>query len=134
MSARPLLAAAAAALVLAGCGSAEFTAEELIEAVNEHGAALTLGEPLAEGEDEGGVEIHSLKFISASGAAADVHASGSLLIAAGEEEALTEYHRCEQGASLVCYRAANAVLMFDDTVPYLDLERVENAIRAIGSD
>lgn len=128
-----LLALAIAAGAAIGCGSGPtFTAEELIAAVNEHGAELALGEPLA--SDAAGVEVHTLRLTGAAGAPADVHAGGSLLIADDDDSALAEYHRCEQAASLICFRAANAVLIFDDTVPRADLERVERAIRAMGSE
>lgn len=123
----------AIAVAAAGCGSGPtFTAEELIAAVNEHGAALELGEPLA--SDAAGVEVHTLSLTDAAGTPADVHAGGSLLIVDDDDSALAEYHRCEQAASLICFRAANAVLIFDDTVPRADLDRVQGAVRAIGSE
>jgi len=132
-------ALSAAAIAAAGCGSgATFTAEEVVAAANEHGAQLELGEPLPAGE--GGMETHGLGFADAAegneDAAEDhddVHAGGSLVIAPDDEAALAQYHRCEQAASLICFRAANAVLFFEDTAPRADLERLEGAIRAMGS-
>jgi hypothetical protein len=61
----------------------------------------------------------------------DVHAAGSLTITEGDDEAVAEYERCESAASLVCFRAANAVLILEDTVPNQDLARIEAAISAM---
>jgi hypothetical protein len=119
--------------VVAGCGSGPtFTAEELIAAVNEHGGGLNLGSPLASADE--GVEAHTLSFTDTASAPADVHAGGSVLIAEDDDTALAEYQRCERAASLICFRAANAVLMFEDSVPNADLVRVREAIRALGSE
>lgn len=137
-AARPLgawaagLAIAAGALGLAGCGSATFTAEELVAEVNRHGGGLGLGEPLAAGRD--GAEIHTLTLSGRARAREDSHAAGTLLITAGDDVALAEYRRCESAASLICFRAANAVLVFADAVPRADLVRLGRAIRAMASD
>lgn len=127
------LLALAIAAAAAGCGSgATFTAEELIAEVNERGGELALGEPLA--SEAEGVEVHTLRLTGAAETPTDVHAGGSLLITDDDDSALAEYHRCERAASLICFRAANAVLIFDDTVSRADLDRVERAIRAMGSE
>jgi hypothetical protein len=138
MTARPrgllvALALAIAAAVASGCGSgATFTAEELVAEVNRHGGELALGEPLdASGE---GPEIHSLTFTGVAPTPEDVHAGGSLLIAEDDEAAVGEYQRCEGSASLICFRAANAVMIFEGAVPPADLARLSEALQAMGSE
>lgn len=129
---RAIGVAAVVGALVAGCGSQSFSAEEVVAEINDRGGALELGEPL--GESEGGIELHSLAFSSTASVSQDVHAGGSLLIAGDDDAALAEFRRCEAAASLVCFRAANAVLMFEDTVPNADLTRLGGAIQALASD
>lgn len=42
---------------------------------------------------------------------------GSLVVLDDAEEALIEFNRCESSATLVCYRAANIVLRFEELDP-----------------
>jgi hypothetical protein len=131
---RPLaLALAIAAAVGWGCGSGnQFTAEELVAEVNRHGGELALGEPLdASGE---GPEIHSLTFTGAAPTPEDAHAGGSLVITEDDDDALAEYRRCEGSASLICFRAANAVMIFEGAVQPADLARLAEALQAMGSE
>ena len=118
---------------VAGCGSTTFTAEELVAELNAHGAEVALGEPLAA---EGAVEIHSLELGDPAEDGDDhAHAGGgSLMIAEDDESALAEYQRCESAASLLCFRAANAVLLLEDSVQRDDLARLESAVRSLASD
>jgi len=117
---------------VAGCGSTTFTAEELVAELNAHGAEVALGEPLAA---EGAVEIHSLELGDAAEDGDDhAHAGGSLMIAEDDDSALAEYQRCESAASLLCFRAANAVLLLEDSVQRDDLARLESAVRSLASD
>jgi hypothetical protein len=132
------------AVTLAACGSgATFTAPELVDEVNQHGAGLRLGEPLETTQEE--IELYAVRLEGASAAPAvpptgessapaDVHAGASLTIATDDEAALAEYARCETAVSLLCFRAANALLILEDTTPAADIARVEDAIRAIASD
>ena len=116
----------AAVVAVAGCGSDErtFTAEELTAEVEENGAALELGEALT--TDQEGLELHAVE-LSGGG-------TGTLAIAEDAEAALAEYERCESAASLFCFRAANAVLVFDSEVPNQDLARVASAVEAMAGD
>lgn len=132
MSAVRVTLLAVAALAVAGCGSTTFTAEEMVAEINRHGGQIELGPPLPAQGDE--IKIYSLRLTGDAETPEDVHAAGTLLIAGGDETALAEYHRCEGSASLVCFRAANAVLVFEGAVPQTDLARVGHAIRAMASD
>jgi hypothetical protein len=131
-----------AAITLAACGSGgTFTAQKLVDEVNQHGAGLRLGEPLETTQEE--TEIYAIRLEGSapavpptgeSSAPADVHAGASLTIAEDNDAALAEYARCETAVSLLCFRAANALLILEDTTPAADIARVEDAISALASD
>jgi hypothetical protein len=137
--AKPWLPALLAAAVLAACGDErQFDAQELVVEINEHGAGIQLGEPLTTAQED--LELYAVRLAGAKppGPAttegtppADVHAAGTLTITDGDDAGLAEYERCEGAASLICFRAANAVLIFEDTVPNQDLARIEAAIGAM---
>jgi len=116
---------------VAGCGSTTFTADELVAELNAHGAEVGLGEPLAA---EGAVEIHALELGAVAEDDDHAHAGGSVMITEDDDSALAEYQRCESAASLLCFRAANAVLLLEDSVPRDDLARLESAVRGLASD
>jgi hypothetical protein len=117
---------ALAVVALAGCGSDErtFGAEDLVAEVSENGAPLRLGESLTTDQED--VELHAIRLAGGG--------TGTLAIAEDSHAALDEYERCESSASLFCYRAANAVLVFDSEVPNQDLARVESALEAMAED
>jgi hypothetical protein len=138
-AARPRTAVAglsiAAALALAACGSErEFDAESFVSDANESGAGLVLEEPLGSGEggelftvrleeddpghqDEGEAEEHA-------------HGAGSLIVAEDEEAAEAEYARCESAVTLICYRAANVAVIFQD-LDAEERERLNAAFREL---
>jgi hypothetical protein len=122
LSRRVAALACAAALALAGCGDDELDAAERVAALNEHGAGLELGEALRSQRD--GYDIRAL-------AVGDV-LGGSITIAPDDETAVDEYERCQAAGALVCFRTANAVLIFEDELEPQDLARIESAIRAAG--
>jgi hypothetical protein len=138
----PMLAALLATVALAACGEElEFTAQELVDEINQQGASLQLGEPLTTTQEE--LELYAVRLegAQAPGPATpegspptDVHAAGSLTITESDDAGMAEYERCESAASLICFRAANAVLIFEDTVPNQDLARIEAAISAMAED
>jgi hypothetical protein len=129
-----------------GCGSGgrTFTAEEFVEEANANGAGLELGDPLfaAEGEDE----IYRVALQEGHGSegagegpasgetdAAHEHGGGSLRVSEDAEAAEEEYARCESAASLLCYRAANIVLILEPSVEPQQLRGLDAAIRAMES-
>ena len=122
---------AATALALAtGCGGdRNFTAQELVDEVNAEGASLELGPELQ--TIEGDTRTYAVEFAHPTEDRFESHGGGSLTIAETAEAGMTEYQRCEDAASLVCYRAANAVLFFEDGASAGDLARVDAAIRAL---
>jgi hypothetical protein len=96
------MGASAAALILSfgACGDDQtYTARRLVSELNDHGAALELGEELLSSRD--GIEPHALR--SAEGA------SGSVTITPDRDAGRAEYERCRSAGPLVCFHAENAV-------------------------
>jgi hypothetical protein len=129
-SAERLAAAIAilAAALAAGCGETTFDAPGFVEEANSHGAGLHLGEQLLSTDPER--EVFAVELTAA--VAASGHGGGSLAITDGDDAALAEFRRCESAVTLLCYRAANVVLLFESEIPAEGLARVEGAIRAMG--
>lgn len=124
-----LAACAAAGVGVAGCGSdARYDAESFAAELSEAGTPLELGEPLQ--SDTEGVEIHAVTLEEGSekgeeahpgdehGATEDhEHGAGAVSITPSEEAGRAEFLRCETAVSLICFRAANAVLRFSSLTP-----------------
>lgn len=139
---RPVVPALALILALAlnsaGCGSDEhhFTSEEFIEAINAEGAGVALGPATATTED--GIEIHEVTFTETSTGVgspaidtpAGEHGSGSLLIVGDADAARAEFEDCDSVEELTCFRAANAVLRFED-MDGADQARIVTSLEAI---
>ena len=140
MGARPRAPAALLlALVLAvGCGGSErtFSAAGFVEEANSHGARLALGAPLETARD--GTELHTIELEEAEPRrAADVahaHVGGTLTITPDVTAAAAEFDRCELAASLICFRAANAVLLFEDELEPEEQARIAAALRGMAEE
>jgi len=138
MSAGVLGACVVGLCLLAGCGGSgerQFTPQSFVGEINAEGAAVALGEVLTSNEQ--GVEIYTITFTEAAtgvtgegdiGAAE--HGSGALLILEDAGAAMEEYDRCQPAPALTCFRAANAVLRFEDLEP-ADQARLVSALEAI---
>jgi hypothetical protein len=141
---RTLACAALLAAALTACGDeTTFTADELVTEVNDRGARVRLGEPLTTSQED--VELYALRLAGtgaapgvpsgdAGSAPVDVHGGGTLTITEDDDAALAEFERCESAVSLVCFRAANAVLIFEGAIPNQDLARIEMAVQSMGED
>lgn len=137
---RRLAIGASALLValLAGCGGSDerrFAPRELVDELNAQGAALELGDVITRNPD--GVEVYSVRFTQAAtgvtgegSATSAVHGSGTLLALEDVAAATEEYERCLPAPALTCFRAANAVLRFEDLEP-ADQARLVTALEAI---
>ena len=146
------------ALLLAGaggCGSEKvFGPEEFVTVANIHGAGIELGGPLASPGFEGGVyelelsvggvggedtadharedQGHTDEKGDKRGGEAHAHLGGSLIVTPDSDAGRSEFERCESAVSLLCYRAANVVVMFEDSLPIEFQDRVRAAIIALG--
>ena len=116
LASAPVLAAVAAAA--AGCGEdGTFTAQDFVTAVNAQGVQLELGEELV--TEEEGKELYAIELEPGAGPRRDsqgeeVHAGGSLSVYESDEgEPDDEFRSCEQAADLLCYRAANVVVVLE---------------------
>lgn len=126
--------------LLAGCGGndeRQFTPQSFVDEINAEGAAVALGDVLTTSEQ--GVEIYTVTFTEAAvgvtgegRVGADEHGSGALLILEDAGAAMEEYDRCQPAPALTCFRAANAVLRFEDLEP-ADQARVVSALETIAT-
>lgn len=112
---RVALAAALLAVALAAaCGSERrFSAEEFAQEVKAEGVELRLGEPLiSEDEDKEvyAVELEPLTHLPGSGRG---HTGGSLTVHEDSDEAREATGSCQGAADLLCYRAANVVVVLE---------------------
>lgn len=127
------------ALALAGCGDGErtFSAQELVEQANANGAGLELGDALETSREV--AEVREVTFVEAGEPHDDEiaqheHGGGTLTITTDAEAGLAEYERCESAATLLCFRASNAVLFFEASLDPADRTRLEDALRAMASE
>lgn len=132
---RAATALAIAALAAAGCGEQTFTASELVDAANEQGARLALGEQLTTSRD--GAEVYAVSSAaspeSPNPQLVGGGGKGTLLVAADAGSGSEEFDRCEAAADLTCFRAANVVLRFE-SLDGPDQARISGAISALASD
>lgn len=127
------------AAAIAGCGSEkQYTPEEFIDAMNDHGAALALGPVLTTNPD--GVDVHQVEFTQVApsatgeGAGSDIaNGSATLLVFDGTGEAEDEFDRCNGAPALTCFRAANAVLRVEELQPS-DRARLTTAVQGISAE
>jgi hypothetical protein len=119
-------------LTFAGCGGERtFEPAEFVEEANGEGANLVLGEPLTSIEE--GVDVYAISFAEEADGEGHSHSGGSLIVTDDADAAREEHLRCEEAVTLVCYRAANVVLMFDAGPSDRNVAAVDSAIRALAS-
>ena len=113
-----------ATVAVAGCGSERtFTASEFAEEVNEQGVEVRIGRQLQSSE---GNELHEITLPRlpglpppAPGEHADEHgdkegALGTLYVFDDADGAEEQLAACRNSATLVCYRAENVVVLFEE--------------------
>lgn len=116
---------------LGGCGSdeREFDAETVVAELNDAGAELALGAPLVSADED--VEVRVVELGDPDDPLA-TGGTGSLVIVDDSEAGRAEFVRCDSSVSLICFRAANAVLRFEQITPE-EQQRVAAAITALQS-
>jgi hypothetical protein len=123
---------------LAGCGSGEheFTPEEFIDTINEHGAGLALGPTVT---DDNGIEVRKVTFTVASTNVgsptenSEKASGGTLLVVRDADAAREVFQRCDSVEGLTCFRAANAVLRFE-RMDGADQARIVTSLEAIQTE
>lgn len=107
-------AAALTAATLAACGSEKtFTAEEFVDHVNEEGVKLELGEPLITDDESKELYAVELEPVSKLPGSESGHTGGSLSAYDDADGAEDELSSCSASADLLCYRAANIVVVLE---------------------
>jgi hypothetical protein len=135
LAAAATLLIAVAALVAVGCGEEHFSASGFIDAANEQGAELDLGERLA--TNPAGEEVYPIATASPAGEPNPQleggGSKGTMIVADDAGSAGDEFDRCDRSADLTCYRAANVVLRFE-AMDAADRARISGAVSALASD
>lgn len=128
-----IVIASGALASLAGCGGEHrFEAQEFVDAANDEGAGLVLGEPLSTNDPDR--EVYALDLSAQTASGTPVEGGGSLVITEDAEAGIAEHGRCESAVSLICYRAANAVVELQDGVAPNSLRRLDEAFTGLASD
>ena len=131
------LTVAAVAVLAIGCGGErEFDAGGFIDAANDEGAELALGEQITTTPaDEPVFEITSRPEPGSdpNPQLEGEHGGGTLVVANDASAAGDEFDHCEQAADLTCFRAANVVLRFEEMTG-ADRARISGAVSALASD
>lgn len=135
LSTAATLLIAVAALAAVGCGEKHYSASGFIEAANEQGAELDLGERLA--TNPAGEEVYPITTAAPGGKPnPQLEGSGSkgtMIVADDAGSAGDEFDRCDRSADLTCFRAANVVLRFEG-MDAADRARISGAVSAFASD
>jgi hypothetical protein len=132
---RRLVPVIASVFALAGCGEDDsgFTAEQFVAAVNQRGASLELGPELRSTRED--TQVYALA-ITGQGerGRAEVHGGGSLTVTPSVEAGAEEWERCDDAASLLCYRADNIVLILEGEVAEEELAALAVALQTIADE
>ena len=133
MRRKALAISAAGLLVVAGCGSASFGAEEFVKQANEKGAGIELGPPL--GSSEPGKKTYEADLVVAPGAprpkGEENGLRGSLSVYDEQEAADRGLRECMATTELLCYQAANVVMVFSGSQPNAVQLRLAAALKHI---
>jgi hypothetical protein len=103
------------AIAAAGCRDGEtITKEEFLDSIREQGVEIELGRELL--TTEAGKELYAIELEPLSPELpgdAEVHTGGSLAVHDDSDGADRSLERCEASADLLCYRAANVVVVLE---------------------
>ena len=128
------------AVALAGCGDEKtFTGSEFVAEVNEQGVTLRLGRQLAAGGDADQVYAVTLPRLRGEpapppGEEGGGHGpNGTLYVYGDSGGAGDELDACRASGGLLCFRAANVVVVLDEQSG-LEAQRLGLAIRRLGSE
>lgn len=131
-----LVAIVLATGVLGGDGSPrEFTAQSFVDAANDEGAGIVLGDPLINAQEN--VKVYGISFEKSGGSSSTQESSGeehggaSLTISPDSDSASQVYDQCEATGTFKCFRANNAALVFDEGADPHALANVVTALQAM---
>jgi hypothetical protein len=129
-----------ATVAVAGCGSEQtFTASEFAEEVNEQGVEVRIGRQLQSSE---GNELHEITLPRLPGLpppapgehdeeqAGEKGMLGTLYVFDDADAAEEQLTACRNSATLVCYRAENVVVLFEEAG--IEAQRLAVAMQRLG--
>jgi hypothetical protein len=129
-----------ATVAVAGCGSEQtFTASEFAEEVNEQGVEMRIGRQLQSSE---GNELHEITLPRLPGLpppapgeheeeqAGEKGVPGTLYVFDDAGAAEDQIAACRNSGGLVCYRAENVVVLFEEAG--IEVEQLAVAIQRLG--
>ena len=125
-------------LSVAGCGSSSrtLTASEFIDRINAEGVSIILGQQLS--TSGGADELHEVRLPALPGepkpppdSEAEPGASGSLYVFNDVGGAEDQVEACQASAGLLCFRAANIVVVLDEQSSPLEAQRFAVAVRRL---
>jgi hypothetical protein len=131
------LALIVACLLMAGCGDGQtFTASEFVDRINAEGVSIELGRQLQSGGNA--KELYAVTLPPLPGEPAPSRgseggrgASGTLYVFGDTGGADDQLDGCRGSGGLLCYRAANIVVVLDDEGGGLEAQRLAVAMKRL---
>ncbi len=118
---REIVAASLLAVAFAGCGGEQtFTAEEFVDEVNAQGVEIRLGGALqgTEGKELREITLAPLPGLPPPAPGEEKRGKGgtpgTLYVFEDADAAEEQLTACRNSATLVCYRASNVVVLFEE--------------------
>jgi hypothetical protein len=131
------LALIALVALSAGCGGGhDFTASQFVDRVNAEGVKMVLGERLPSGS--GASELYAVSLPPLPGEPAPPSRSeggpgahGTLYVYADSGGATVELDACRRSGGLLCFRAANIVVILSEEGTPIEASRLALAMRKL---
>jgi len=131
------LATGLAGVLFIGCGSTQkFTAPEFVDRINAEGVSIELGRQLQSGGNA--KELYAVTLPPLPGEPAppresegDPGASGTLYVFGDTGGAEDQLDGCRGSGGLLCFRAANIVVVLDDEGSGLEAQRLAVAMKRL---
>ena len=133
------LALLVACLFMAGCGGEQtFSASEFIGRINAEGVSIELGRQLPSGGNAKELYAVTLPPLPGEpapprGSEGDPGASGTLYVFGDTGGADDQLDGCRGSGGLLCFRAANLVVVLDDEGSGLEAQRLAVAMKRLAS-
>jgi hypothetical protein len=131
------LATGLAGLLFIGCGSTQmFTASEFADRINAEGVSIKLGRQLPSGGNAKELYAVALPPLPGEpaprrGSEGDPGASGTLYVFGDTGGADDQLDGCRGSGGLLCFRAANIVVVLDDEGSGLEAQRLAVAMKRL---
>ena len=132
-----LAALASISVIATGCGSGQtFTASEFVDRISAQGVSIQLGRKLPSGGDADEVFAVSLPPLPGEpapprGSEGSPGAGGSLYVYSDSGGAENELVACRGSGGLLCFQAANVIVVLDDEGSALEARRLGVAIKRL---